>query len=172
DGAIDIDIISVTIKPRTDPEDLDIVFNPAANSYSIESGPVNLSFTVGGGGAGTGVLSGIGVNSTTNQFHPSAANIGANDITLTFTNTQGCQTEITETVSVYNPNGFLSGLENSYCPYGEDDLTINIPPPYQSFIDVVMVDENDAIIPDGVAWKRPRNKKHPPQPGPSAGGQE
>lgn len=154
DGAIDIDIISVTIKPRTDPEDLDIVFNPAANSYSIESGPVNLSFTVGGGGAGTGVLSGIGVNSTTNQFHPSAANIGANDITLTFTNTQGCQTEITETVSVYNPNGFLSGLENSYCPYGEDDLTINIPPPYQSFIDVVMVDENDAIIPDGVAWTK------------------
>ncbi|MDV3309695.1 MAG: PKD domain-containing protein [Cyclobacteriaceae bacterium] len=153
-GDIDIDVISVTIKPRTDPSDLDIVFNPDANSYSVESGPVDLSFTVGGGGAGSGVLSGTGVNSTTNQFHPSAANIGTNDITLTFTNTDGCVTEITETISVYNPNGFISGLDNSYCPYGDDDLTINVPPPYLSFVDVFMYDENGIAIPVGTSWTK------------------
>lgn len=154
DGTIDIDMISVTIKPRTDPDDLDIVFDPDANSYSIESDPVDLSYTVGGGGSGTGILSGTGVNSTTNQFHPSAANLGTNDITLMFTNTDGCTTEITETVSVYNPNGFISGLDNGYCPYGDDDLTINVPPPYVSFVDVFMYDENGVAIPDGTAWTK------------------
>ncbi|HEX7015038.1 MAG TPA: hypothetical protein VF191_05960, partial [Cyclobacteriaceae bacterium] len=49
DGDIDIDVISVTINPRTDPADLDIVFDPDANSYSVDSEPVDLSFTVGGG---------------------------------------------------------------------------------------------------------------------------
>lgn len=154
DGDIDIDVISVTINPRTDPSDLDIVFDPDANSYSVDSEPVDLSFTVGGGASGTGILSGIGVNSTTNQFHPAAANVGTNDITLTFTNTDGCTTEITETVSVYNPNGFISGLDNSYCPYGDDDLTINVPPPYLSFVDVAMYDENGVPIPDGTSWTK------------------
>jgi PKD repeat protein len=154
DGETDIDFISVTINSRTDPADLDIVFNPDANSYSIDSPPVDLSFTVDGGGGGTGVLSGDGVNSTTNKFFPNAANIGANDITLTFTNTDGCVTEITETVSVYNPNGFISGLENSYCPYGDDDVTINVPPPYLSFVDVYLYNEGGVAIPDGTAWTK------------------
>jgi hypothetical protein len=154
DGGVDFDMISVTIKPRTDPDDLDIVFDPDANSYSIDSDPVDLSYTVGGGGSGTGVLSGTGVNGTTNQFHPSAANLGTNDIILTFTNTDGCTTEITETVSVYNPNGFISGLDNGYCPYGDDDLTINVPPPYVSFVDVFMYDQNGVVIPDGTAWTK------------------
>jgi PKD repeat protein len=154
DGDTDIDFINVTINPRTDPDDLDIVFNPDANSYSIDSPPVDLSFTVGGGGAGTGILSGDGVNSTTNKFYPNAANVGANDITLTFTNTDGCVTEITETVSVYNPNGFISGLDNGYCPYGQDDLTINVPPPYLSFVDVYLYNEAGVPIPDGTAWTK------------------
>lgn len=153
-GDIDIDIISVTVNMRTDPEDLDIVFDPDANSYSVEAGPVDLSYTVGGGGSGTGILSGDGVNSTTNKFYPNSANVGANEVTLTFTNTDGCVTEITETINVYSPNGFISGLDASYCPYGDDDLTINVPPPYLSFVDVAFFDNTGTNIPAGTAWTK------------------
>lgn len=153
-GDIDFDVISVTVNPRTDPEDLDIIFDPDENSYSIEEDPVDLSYTVGGGGSGTGVLSGDGVNSTSNKFYPGSANIGSNDITLSFTNTDGCLTEITETVNVYNPNGFISGLDASYCPYGDDDLTINVPPPYLSFVDVFIYDGAGQNIPVGAAWTK------------------
>lgn len=151
---VDIDVIFVTVNPRTNPEDLDIIFDPDANSYSVEAGPVDLSYTVAGGGAGTAKFSGDGVNSTTNKFYPSSANIGDNEITLTFTNSAGCVTEITETVNVYNPNGFISGLDASYCPYGDDDLTINVPAPYLSFVDVEFFDNTDTSIPAGTAWTK------------------
>ena len=154
DMNIDIDVISVTVNPRTDPSDLDIILNPDANSYSVEDAPVNLSYTVGGGGSGSGVLSGDGVNGTSNQFFPNSANVGPNDITLTFTNDDGCVTEITETVNVYNPNGFVSGLDASYCPYGDDDLTINVPSPYLSLVDVAIADKMGANIPAGTAWTK------------------
>lgn len=154
DGGVDIDVISVTVNPRTNPSDLDIVLNPDANSYSVDDDPVNLSYTVGGGGSGSGILSGDGVNSTSNKFFPNSANVGANDITLTFTNDAGCVTEITETINVYNPNGFISGLDDSYCPYGDDDLTINVPPPYLSLVDVILTDNGGIDIPAGTAWTK------------------
>lgn len=153
-GDIDIDVISVTVNPRTDPSDLDIVLNPDANAYSIDDPPVNLSYTVDGGGSGSGILSGDGVNSTTNKFYPNSANIGPNDVTLSFTNGDGCVTEITETVNVYNPNGFVSGLDVSYCPYGDDDLIINVPPPYLSLVDVTLIDNMGTDIPAGTAWTK------------------
>lgn len=154
DGGFDIDVINVKVNPRTDPADLDIVFTPDANSYSIEDDPVDLSYTVGGGGGGSGDFSGNGVNSSSNKFFPNAANIGTNDITLTYTNNDNCETAITEKVNVYDPNGFISGLDAGYCPYGDDDLLVNIPFPYLSFVDISLSDENGQDIPVGTAWTK------------------
>ena len=154
DGNIENDAITVTVNTRTDTDDLDILFTPSSISYSIDGDPVDLSFTVVGGVPGTGVFSGTAVNGTTNKFYPNAANVGNNDIALTFTNADNCETSIVETVNVYDPNGFISGLDPLYCPYGTDNLTINIPPPYISFVDVFLVDPANQNIPVGSAWTK------------------
>ncbi len=152
-GDSDTDNIIVTVNDRTDPDDLDIVLTPAQNTYSTEDDAVDLSFTVSGG-SGTGTFSGDGVNSTTDKFFPNAANVGSNDISLTFVNTDNCETTITETVEVYDPNGFISGLEQLYCPEGTDNLTVNIPPGYLSFVNIILYNPSFIEIPAGSGWTK------------------
>ena len=74
------------------------------------NGPsINLSGSPAGG-----VLSGAGV--TGNQFNPVTAGLGNHVVTYTFTNSWGCITTATHTVTVHpQPSVAISGLATSYC---------------------------------------------------------
>ncbi len=119
------DQITITVNQPADPANIEIVLDPDSAAYNVNSGPVNLSYNLLSGVTGTGVFSGNGVNSSSNKFYPGAANIGANTITLTFTNSEGCITTVTRVVNVYSPDAYLPGLNSKYCVNaGNETLTI------------------------------------------------
>lgn len=152
DGNITTDNVTVTVNPRANPNDFNIIFTPNQVAFSTADNPVSLSFTQGLN-SGTGVLSGPGVNSSNNKFYPNAAPEGDVDITLTFTNNFGCPTTYIETVNVYDPNSVMLGLEPTYCPYGSDNLTVQIPAGY-TFNTVTLYRYSPAfgVVPVGAQW--------------------
>jgi hypothetical protein len=146
------DQVTITVIEPADPDDLSIVLNPNETAYTIDDSPVNLSVVTLNGVVGSGVFSGPGVNSSTNKFFPNAANVGDNQILLTFTRDNGCITEKTRDVSVYNPSAYLATISPKYCiDEGSDNLTIQQPPNHTYQNSTVLI-RNGVVVPIGSGW--------------------
>lgn len=121
-----MDQITVTVNTPTPSGQLSMTLNPNNNGgvYSNQDAPVALSFNyTGPPPTGTGVFSGPGVNGTPGnyKFYPQAANIGQNTITLTYTNSVNCNTDIQMVVNVFDNSSNFTGFDDQYCDVSLED---------------------------------------------------
>lgn len=134
------DQVTVVVNQPTDQSSLAIQLTPSKpnNTYVPSDVPVKLEYTLNGvPGVFTGTtrFEGPGVNSSSAQkfFYPNAGNIGANQVTLFYQNTAGCETTVSEVIFIRDNNLFLNGLALQYCEGAFDNnltiqTSVTIPP--------------------------------------------
>ncbi|MGF1638464.1 MAG: Ig-like domain-containing protein [Cyclobacteriaceae bacterium] len=112
-GAFSSSSVTVNVNQPTPTDEIEITYDPEApgNLYTTDSEPVLLGHL--SDVTGTSVFSGNGISN--NQFIPSSATVGSNNILMKFTNTQGCVTEIDFIITVIDTEVIFSNLEATYC---------------------------------------------------------
>lgn len=94
-----------------------------------------------------GIFEGEGVSRIDRSFNPAAARLGANPVTYSYSDANGCKDTARVTLTVENAQGTIDGLPNNkiYCIDGAHDTVYYTPAPGDTFTPV-------SIEIDGNVW--------------------